>query len=902
MSPNVGGQLTGQSEAILREQYASLSRQVPLMYLLVLVNAAFVSLMTGLDASLRLALPLTLFILVAVRAGVWIARRNKSPSVEQIRRYLRQAIFVACGLSFLFGAWGLYLFTQVDPFYSTSIALYVFIGSISCCYCLQALPIAARFVLLFGATPVTIALLVSRDWYFTGIGLTFLLAAAVILRTIATSRSAVFEALRARSDMALLLDALRHSEEHYRYSVELNPQIPWISDPEGRILELSPRWAELTGLSLAQSLGWGWTAAVHKEDLPLVIAYWTKALALEDVAGADAGVRYRLCHADGQFRWCRARGNPRRDADGKIVSWYGNLEDIHDQVMAERGLRESEERYRLASRATNDVIWDWSHVTDWVEWGSGVENILGYAETAFGTSIDWWKARIHPADLPSVLKTYDQVLNSAHNGWSHEYRFRHASGIYVNLFSRGYVVRDEKGVPLRSIGALQDVTVARKVEDDLRWAANHDPLTALPNRKMFAEVLENALADAVTSGTCVGVIVVDVDGFKLINDSLGHAAGDQVLMTVANRIQGYFSEDTTVARLGGDEFAVIIEGLRNDDRCALDVVRKIEGVAELLTIDESAIHITISAGAAIWPMDGTNAEDILKSADLALYAAKGEGAGAVRGFEPAMRNRVERRNAMLRDARAALDERRVIPFYQPKIDLDTGDVIGFEALLRWHHPQRGMQLPVTIEAAFEDSLLSTQLTDRMLDRVLSDIAAFTEQGVPFGRIAINGAPGDFRRGDFADRILDRFRCAGLSPALLELEVTESVFVGRNASDVESALRLLVTEGVTIALDDFGTGFASLTHLHQFPVDVLKIDRSFISRLDNSDRAALAIIHGVIDIARRMNIRTVAEGVESENQLVQLRSLGCDIAQGFLFSPAIGADQVAPWLREWRRKM
>lgn len=899
MSPNVGGPLTGQAEAILREQYASLSRQIPLMYLLVFLNMAFVSLVAGVDTWWKLGAEAGLAILIAVRAAIWFSRRNRTVSVDQIRRFLKQTIFFACALSFLFGAWGFSHFSDTNPFQSTAVALYIFIAAISCCYCLQALPVAARLVLLFGATPVTMALFLSQDWYFKGIGLSFLLAGAVILRTIATTRSAVFEALRSRSEMAFLMEALRRSEEHYRYSVELNPQIPWISDPEGRILELSPRWSELTGLSLEESLGWGWTSAVHKEDLPLVIAHWTKALTKPSSGAASQGVRYRLCHGDGNFRWCLARGNPRRNEEGEIVRWYGNLEDIHDQVTAELALRESEERYRLASRATNDVIWDWSHSTDRIEWGSGVENILGYPEAAFGTSLAWWKDRIHPADLPTVLKTYERVLTKVQKDWSHEYRFRHAHGHYVNIFSRGYVIQDEHEAPLRSIGALQDVTVARKVEDDLRWAANHDPLTGLPNRKMFGEVLQTALVNAAAGNGCVGVIVIDVDGFKLINDSLGHAAGDQVLTTVANHIQGYFSKDATVARLGGDEFAVIVPALGREDASALPVARMVEGVADLLTIDESAVHITISAGAAIWPRDGLDAEGILKSADLALYAAKAEGAGAVRGFEPAMRERVEKRNAMLRDARRALDDDRIIPYYQAKIDLNTGDVVGFEALLRWSYDQHTVHPPSTIEAAFEDSLLSTQLTDRMLDRVLKDMTGFSDKALAFGRIAFNGSPADFRRGDFADRILERCLRAGLSPALLELEVTESVFVGRNASHVERLLRLLVAEGVTIALDDFGTGFASLTHLQHFPVDVLKIDRSFISHLDKTSSADAAIVHGVIDIARRMNILTVAEGVETAHQTVQLRALGCDIAQGFLFSQPIAAEDVAPWLAKWQ---
>jgi diguanylate cyclase (GGDEF)-like protein/PAS domain S-box-containing protein len=890
-----------QADTAFREQYASLARQVPLMYALMFLNVTFLALVTSEGGSWAISFfaPLVLAIIIVVRGAAWYARRGRAIDDDHIRLYLRGTIARAGIFSFLFGGWGLYLFISADPFHTTAIALFIFVGSISCCYCLQALPAAARLVLLFGAMPVTIGLLLSGDFYFTGMGLTFLLGAGVIVRTIATTRSAIFESLKARSDMVTLIDALRRSEEHYRFSVELNPQIPWISDPEGRILEVGPRWTELTGVPADAALGWGWTEAVHPEDRPGVLAHWNEALTSKDNAVAD--VRYRVRHSVGGFRWCRARANPRRDANGMIVSWYGTLEDIHDQVTAEQGLRESEERYRLASRATNDVIWDWSHATDRIEWGNGAELVLGYPEAADGTPVEWWKERIHPLDLAAVNMIYDRVLSNRQDSWSHEYRFRAADGEYINLFSRGYVVRDEEGRAVRSIGALLDVTAARMAEQELRWAANHDPLTGLPNRKLFGEVLEAALASASLAGTRVAVIVIDVDGFKLLNDSMGHAAGDQLLQTIARRLQANLAADATVARLGGDEFAVIVKALGAGETTGSVASPILRGVADALAIDEGMVEVSISAGAALWPDDGSDAEAILKSADLALYAAKADGAGEFREFRAEMREAAETRKAMLREARDALHDDRIIPFYQAKIDLTTGAVVGFEALLRWHHHRRGLQPPDSIRAAFEDGLLASSLTDRMIDRVLADMERLGGEGTQFGRIAINGSLADFRRDDFADRILTKFIRKGLSPRLLELEITESVFVDHLAANVERALQTLVAEGVSIALDDFGTGYASLTHLQQFPVDVLKIDRSFISRLDSADNAEFAIVHGVIDIAHRMKIVTVAEGVENENQVAQLRALGCDIAQGYLISRPIGAERVSDWMRKWSQQ-
>jgi diguanylate cyclase (GGDEF)-like protein/PAS domain S-box-containing protein len=878
-------------EAELRSQHESLRQQIPLMYMLMSINVAFLSIVMRGDvpALLSLGAPAALVVLATLRATMWLWRRHADLTVTRIRRQLRGTMVMAALLSLLFGGWGFLLFSAADPSRSTAVALYVFVGSISCCYCLQALPGAARLVLLLGAAPVTVRMLLSRDWYLAGIGLTFVLVAGLILLTLAGTRAAFEEILRSRSEMSALVAALQRSQEHHRYSVELNPQIPWISDPSGATVEFSPRWSAYTGIPVEQALGHGWTAAVHPDDLPSLLELWSEVLASGD--GTSADIRYRLRHHDGSFRWFRARANPRRDADGTIVSWYGNLEDIHDQVAAERALRESEERYRLASRATKDIIWDWSPLTGAIQWAGDFATVLGYREAAPGTSIDWWMEHIHPEDLADVLALYRRVIDNRQDSWSHEHRFRSVDGSYRHIFSRGYAIRDQAGTAIRAIGAMSDITLAKRAEEDLRWAAYHDPLTGLPNRKLAAEELERALQRASAESKCVGVLVVDVDSFKSINDSLGHAAGDAVLKAVALRLQGNVPRGATVARLGGDEFAVILPDLVPADASAATVHGILNGVGEALRIEESVIDVSLSAGAAMWPIDGATAEDVMKSADVALYVAKAEGSGSVRGFTPAMRDRIEDRNRMLRDAREALHDDHVIPFYQPKVALGSGEIVGFEALLRWHHHRNGLQPPAAIAAAFEDSALATQLTDRMIDRVLADMAGWLDEGHSFGRIAINGSPADFRRDDFVDRLLIRCRNVGISPSLLELEVTETVFLEQLADSVERAFRTLRAEGVTIALDDFGTGYASLTHLQQFPVNVLKIDRSFISKLDGTDGPDRAIVQGVIDIARRMNIETVAEGIENEVQERDLRALGCDIGQGFLFSRAMAADRV-----------
>ncbi|HSP23857.1 MAG TPA: EAL domain-containing protein, partial [Saliniramus sp.] len=282
---------------------------------------------------------------------------------------------------------------------------------------------------------------------------------------------------------------------------------------------------------------------------------------------------------------------------------------------------------------------------------------------------------------------------------------------------------------------------------------------------------------------------------------------------------------------------------------------------------------------------------LLKCADLALYAAKAEHPGAIRGFSPEMRQASETRAAMLSSARVALDEDRIVPFYQPKLDLRTGRVVGFEALLRWQDSAGDIRPPASILAAFEDVELSTAITERMLERIIRDCIRWREDGVAFGRIAFNASAADFRRNDFAERVLRAISRANLPASLFELEVTETVFIGRSTEKIVRTLETLRSEGMTIALDDFGTGYASLTHLQQFSVDVLTIDRSFVSQILPDAECSAVVVNAVLQMARSLHIATVAEGVETLSQAAYLRAGGCDIGQGYLFGHACPASRV-----------
>jgi diguanylate cyclase (GGDEF)-like protein/PAS domain S-box-containing protein len=712
---------------------------------------------------------------------------------------------------------------------------------------------------------------------------------AIIAAALALSFQRVAKATgRERSAMAMALAALRTSEAHHRASVELNPQIPWVADANGNVIEIAPRWGELVGASADRALGTGWADVVHPEDLPGVQQTWKAVTESGRPDGADT--RYRIKVKDGGYRWFRVVARPRVAPNGGIIAWYGSLEDIDDQVKAELALRDSEERYRLASRATNDVIWDWSADTTRITWAGAFSKVFGYTDFQGGdTPLAWWRERIHPDDRDRVWS--DQVAAITDRGrdhWDHEYRFLRADGEYINVYSRGYLQRDASGRTKRVVGSIMDITVHKRREEELQWSANHDPLTGLPNRALYAERLEAAIAQSRSYGGQVALVVADLNNFKTLNDTLGHAVGDAALREVAQRLCGNVPSGSTVARLGGDEFAIILPDLADRDAGVDMAAAILKRISKPLEVDGRNVEMSLSAGIATYPVDAETAEDLLRSADLALYAAKSDVMRTIKAFIPQMRHAAEHRQRMLDMARTALDNNRVQPFYQAKVCLRTAHIVGFEALLRWRDEEGYLRGPAEIAAAFEDADLAVRLTDCIVDGIHDDCLRWQTLGIEYGRIAFNVTSADFRRGDLADRVLEKVRKAGLSAASLELEVTESVFLDGVGRQVDETLAKLRAAGMTVALDDFGTGYASLTHLQQFPVDVLKIDRSFVARLTDVNGSGGAIVNAVLGLAKSLGIKTVAEGVETSEHAEYLRAKGCDMGQGYLFSKPVGA--------------
>ncbi|MBV1689515.1 EAL domain-containing protein [Novosphingobium sp. G106] len=444
----------------------------------------------------------------------------------------------------------------------------------------------------------------------------------------------------------------------------------------------------------------------------------------------------------------------------------------------------------------------------------------------------------------------------------------------------------------RLIVVSRDITHQKKSEEKAIWMAQHDALTGLPNRTLLQSRLDQLLNRHDRAPTSA-MLIIDVDNFKAVNDSLGHDAGDALLCAIADRLIDAVADDDLVARTGGDEFALLIAA-RSDDEIEQTSERIFAQLRRPVIHAGRPIDCGVSIGASLIMRDGKDRSELMKAADIALYAAKAAGRARLRIFKPSMMAEVERHQTMIACARVSLQRDEVLPYYQPKISMRTAQVVGFEALLRWRDDAGELRGPDGIEAAFQDPVLGPLLSQRMFEKVLDDVRCWSEAAIGFGHVAINVTSADFRRDDFAESLCTLLEERGLSPSSIQIEVTENVFLGRGADDVEESLRRLSDRGIRIALDDFGTGYASLSHLSQFPVDVLKIDRSFTQRLGR-DTDAAAISATVINLGHCLGMEVVAEGIETAAQEAQLRDMGCDTGQGFFYARPLPASRVATTL-------
>ncbi|MDB5652210.1 MAG: hypothetical protein JWL62_3730 [Hyphomicrobiales bacterium] len=572
--------------------------------------------------------------------------------------------------------------------------------------------------------------------------------------------------------------------------------------------------------------------------------------------------------------WIEARAFP--SAEGLTIFFR----DVTEKMQLEKDLQQSSDRLRLALDAGRVIAWEHDVSTRRITFSENVSGLLGMSSSC---SLEEFRARIHPDDA-------ELAKRALRKGSPARFRFSGPGGHEIWLSA----MTAEGSERFRRYGTLSDVTDQEKAQARLWQAANYDDLTGLPNRAFLQAHLQAVL----DSREPFSLLFLDLDNFKDVNDAEGHDAGDELLKEVARRVREFMSEHVFSARCGGDEFAMVMKG-----RSPAEVLKLVTSLLDKLRLPfhykQRLFDCRASLGIAHSPVDGEDSFSLLKAADLALYGAKGEGRDCAKEYSAEMRAGVQRRVSVARQVRHAITENRILPYYQPKVCLLSGRVTGFEALVRMRVPGQVVSAQSFSEAfAYPD--IASALTEKVLDGVISDISSWTDEGCGFGHVAINLGQADFTVNDIAAEIASRLNSRQIAGSLLQIEVTESVFLGRSEDRILSTLKRLKALGVTIALDDFGTGFASLTHLKRYPVDVVKIDQSFVRDMGENEHSR-AIVAAIVGLGTSLGIQTVAEGIEDPGAVRVLRKLGCHTGQGYLFAKPMPASQVPGFLGGWSPK-
>jgi diguanylate cyclase (GGDEF)-like protein/PAS domain S-box-containing protein len=561
---------------------------------------------------------------------------------------------------------------------------------------------------------------------------------------------------------------------------------------------------------------------------------------------------------------------------------------------SEEAIRKSEERYALAAKGSNEGLWDWDITASRVDYSAEWKALFGCEAQDVGTSTEEWFSRIHEEDRTRVKAELGACLADKHQTqFVSEYRIQHTSHDYRWVLTRGAIIRSAEGAPIRIVGSLTDITASKAF----------DTLTGLPNRLLFVESLSETIRNcAQDPQSRFALLFLDLDRFKVVNDSLGHLAGDHLLERVARRLEASvrLSKDRKnpdklarfgLARFGGDEFAVLLSDIKNANDPVLVAMRLLERIQAPFQLEDREVFVGLSIGIAIGDSSYSSPSDILRDADTAMYRAKSAGGGRYQLFSEAMRTDAQERLELESDLRRALENKELVLCFQPKVQLNTGGVAGFEALLRWRHPRLGMISPAKFIPIAEDTGLIVPIGVSILEEATRKIRHWQNRFPmePPLSIAVNVSGKQLMQPDFTEVVRRVLEETGIPPSSLSLEITENVVFQENVNILQ-ILTSLKALGVQLEVDDFGTGYSSLSRLDRYPFDAIKIDQSFVFRMGMDKRSA-DVIRGVVSLAKRLNLGLIAEGIENGDNAEALDMIGCAHGQGFYFSKPMEAEEV-----------
>ncbi|PXX41993.1 sensor domain-containing protein [Undibacterium pigrum] len=679
-------------------------------------------------------------------------------------------------------------------------------------------------------------------------------------------------------------------EERWQLALEGSGDGVWDWYPQTGIEILSDRLREIYGYKkediadLSEELD----RRTHPDDL--------KQMHLDRQAHFDGKTpiyinEHRVQCKDGSWKWILTRGTViQRDEEGKPTRVVGTHTDISERKQAEVALRESEERLRMALSATHQGLYDLNVLTGDAIVNPEYAHMLGFAHEGFQENKKNWIARVHTEDIPAAARAFREHLEGKSDEYRVEFRQKKASGEWAWILSVGAVVEwDRDGRAQRMLGTVLDITEKKKTEALIWQQANIDTLTGLPNRRMFYDRLDHDIKLSKRNKLALAVLFIDLDFFKEVNDTLGHSTGDALLVEAAHRLRNCVRESDTVARLGGDEFTVSLPEMHEENRAETIAQNIIRSMSTPFQLAGEEIYLSASVGITAYPRDADNLDDLIKHADQAMYAAKAQGRNRFSYFTPGLQTAALARLRMTNDLRTAIAENSLRVYFQPIVDIHSGKIQKAEALVRWLHPQRGFISPMEFIPIAETSGLIIAIGDLVFREALCWVRKWRELYRPDFQISINQSPVEFQ-GDQERYInwIHELALQNLPGQAISVEITEGLLLDASQK-ITSKLLQFRDAGIQVALDDFGTGYSSLSYLKKFDIDYLKIDQSFVRNLA-TDASDIVLPEAIIMMAHKLDLKVIAEGVETQQQHDLLKQAGCDFAQGYLFSKPLPPEE------------
>jgi len=687
----------------------------------------------------------------------------------------------------------------------------------------------------------------------------------------------------AESERLLKEDRLRFNQ-----LAEGLPQLAWTCLPDGRCDFLNRRWCDYTGISEQEQLDYGWLNQLHPDDRDPLQQAWTKAV----ISGNEMYTLFRIRRYDGEYRWFDTRAVPQKNDKGEIIRWLGSNTDITDIELTRQALANSEQLFHTAFDYAPLGMMMVNLDGTIIQANPALCQLLGYGSSPNSLVMPGLLALVHPEDLSNTQFQLEKLRNEKLAFAQYETRLLAEDGHCVPVLISLAFINKIAGEPCYLL-QIYDLSERKRYELQLIKLAHFDSLTGLGNRAKLHEEIEFLIQKSRRNSAPFGVLFGDLDHFKQINDGLGHEAGDLLLKTVARRLQKALRHEDSICRLGGDEFVVLLQDVTKFEAVVTVAEKLITKINKPIRLGNNKVHVGISFGIALYPTDGDDAKTLLRNADSALYDAKGKGRGCCQLYRKELTEYVHNRLRLDSDLRKAISNSEFELYYQPIINLQTHQIVSAEALLRWHHPTRGMVPPNEFISYAQESGLITPIGEWVIQQACKQAAEWHGAGFPLS-VSINVSARQFEHNNLLYLFSQALAESNLPAEKLVVEITEQMFLENTERNLKQ-ISEFKSIGIPISLDDFGVGYSSLSYIVRFAPQYLKIDRSFVSRIDEAKEHD-EMVNAIIGLSKIIPMKIVGEGIEEESQRDFLASRGCDLGQGYLFSRPLPQEKFIELLR------